>query len=198
MVTGTVEPVAPWQEGNQPPAARPAGLPASVLAAGVILIVVAVLIGLFAALVVLGVALIGSIDDPSAFGPGFEDMNQAQLQASMGMVWGVFAVMALIALIVAGAHLVGGIGILRRRSWGRITGLVLSFLALLLILIGLGSVLASFGSPMTIPDSGGFTDAELRQIATSTQLVGLVFNVIFLAAYGFVAAVLLRRGDVFT
>ena len=95
-----------------------------------------------------------------------------------------------------GSHFVGAIGI-RRRSWGRITGLVLSFLALLILLIGLGSTIASFGQVPIYPNSAGFSDEQLEQVARTGAIVGLTVTAIFTAAYGFVASVLLRRGDVF-
>ena len=168
------------------------------LAAAVILIVVAVLIALDgSADRILGVAdelLLGPLGlraglrrfDHAGAARGGDEHRQR-----------LFIAFAIIALLLSGSHFVGAIGILRRRSWGRITGLVLSFLALLILLIGLGSTFASFGQVPIYPGGTGFSEEQLEQVARTGAIVGLTVTAIFTAAYGFVAAVLLRRGDVF-
>ena len=186
-----------WPEGSPPTVAPQQGLPASVLAAAVILIVVAVLIALMALLIMFSASLMNSISDPSVFGDFEGSITRDQLEAGMSVAGGFFVVFAIIALLLSGSHFVGAIGILKRRSWGRITGLVLSFLALLILLIGLGSTIASFGQVPIYPGNSGFSEEQLEQVARTGAIVGLTVTAIFAAAYGFVAAVLLRRGDVF-
>ena len=188
-----------WSPDANPTTLTPQqGLPTSVLAAAVILIVVAVLIALMALLIVFSAALMNSFSDPSVFGSHFEgSITPRQLEAGMSIASGLFIAFAIIALLLSGSHFVGAIGILRRRSWGRITGLVLSFLALLILLIGLGSTFASFGQVPIYPGGTGFSEEQLEQVARTGAIVGLTVTGIFTAAYGFVAAVLLRRGDVF-
>jgi hypothetical protein len=184
-------------DGNPPTVAPQQGLPTSVLAAAVILIVVAVLIALMALFILFSAALMNSISDPSVFGDFEGSITREQLEAGMSIAGGFFIVFAIIALLLSGSHFVGAIGILRRRSWGRITGLVLSFLALLVLLIGLGSTIASFGQVPIYPANSGFSEEQLEQVARTGAIVGLTVTAIFTAAYGYVAAVLLRRGDVF-
>ena len=187
-----------WSEGNLPAVVPQQGLPTSVLVAAVILIVVAVLIALFALLIVFSASLMSSISDPSVFGADYGgSITREQLEMGMSLAGGFLIAFAIVALLLSGSHFVGAIGILKRRSWGRITGLVLSFLALLILLIGLGSTLASFGQVPIYPGSTGFTEEQLEQVARTGAIVGLTVTAIFTAAYGFVAAVLLRRGDVF-
>jgi hypothetical protein len=174
-------------------------LPATVLASAVILLVVAVLVGIVAGIIVLSASLLTTFSDPSMFGPGFEDtLTSEQLEAGMNLASGFLIAFAIVALLVAGAHLVGGIGVLRRRSWGRITGLVLSFLALIILTIGLVSTVTTFGQVITLPGDVGMTQEQLEQMATSGSIVGLVMTGVFFAAYAFVAVILLRRGDVFS
>ena len=197
-MSGPGDPATEWPQGYQAPAPPQTALPGSVVASGVILIVMAVLVAIIGAILVLSASVMSSFTDPSVFGPGFEDtFSPGEFEAGMNLVGGIVIAFAIIALLIAGAHFVGGIGVLRRRSWGRITGLVLSFLAILILLISLGSTIATFGQVMPLPADSPFTAEEWRQMSASGAAVGLVINTVFLAAYAVVAFVLLRRGDVF-
>lgn len=192
------DPATHWQEPYRPAAPEPGPQPGSVLAAGVIMIVMGVLIGIIGLIFVLSISIMSSVSDPAIFGPGFEDaFAPGELEASMNLVGGLIVVFAIIALLMAGAHLVGGIGILRRRTWGRITGLVLSFLAVLILVIGIVSTIVTLGQPVPFPETVGFDEEQLEQMAWSGAVVSLIITAIFIAAYAFVAIILLRRGDAF-
>jgi len=192
-------PPTPAPSGWQPPPPAGPPLPASVLASAVILLVVAVLVGLIAGIIVLSATFLSAFSDPSMFGPEFGDpLTPDEFEAGMNLAGGFLVAFAIVALLIAGAHLVGGIGVLRRRLWGRITGLVLSFLALLIMTIGLVSTIATFGQVIPFPGDSGMTQEQLEQMATSGSVIGLVMTAVFFAAYAFVAVILLRRGDVFS
>src|SRR4026209_1852191 len=107
-----------WSESNPPAVAPQQGLPTSVLAAAVILIVVAVLIALFALLIVFSASLMSSITDPSVFGADYGgSITREQLEMGMSLAGGFLIAFAIVALLLSGSHFVGAIGILKRRSW---------------------------------------------------------------------------------
>jgi hypothetical protein len=52
------------------------------------------------------------------------------------LVWGILFVVAVIMALVSIAGIIGGVGILKRKEWGRIMLLIVSFLNLLRIPLG--------------------------------------------------------------
>ena len=92
-------------------------------------------------------------------------------------------------VVIAAAHLAAGIGVLGRRSWARITGLVLAVLGLAANLIGLISVLVG---------AGATRQQLLRNGVVLDPIPGIVFGAVifvsFGAAYFFVLITLARRG----
>jgi len=194
------EPAVPPAPPSAPPAA-PAGIdattevvrpstPGVVIASGVILLALAVLALLWTVLFFVYGALMTSIssvvqNNPNEFGSvQFGPMAEAMRP--------VLNAIAFVGFCIAVAHLAAGIGVLGRRSWARITGLVLAVLGLAGNLIGLISVLVSAGAARR----------EIQQNGVGVDPVpGLVLGaVIFLsfgAAYFFVLITLARRGRVF-
>jgi hypothetical protein len=134
---GAPAPVAP------PPAAPPvawAPAPAAVAApggrtglaaaAGVILLILGILgglLGLFVAVV--GGSIASSLSDLVDI-PGVSDPS--------GVVGGVVAFFGILVVIYSLVYLIGGIGILRSRNWGRVLGLIVGILSGLVWLSGLG------------------------------------------------------------
>lgn len=147
---------AGWGGGGMAPAARPT----AVTVAGIILIVLGVIMLLFGVLALAGGALFAD-----ALG-GLEDG---------GILAGVAAFFGIIIIFWAVLHLLGGIGSLQGKGWGRWIGIVVSVIALVFGILGL---LGSFSGPI---------DGS-----------ALIFQVLFLALYGFVAYALFTASAYFT
>jgi hypothetical protein len=101
-------------------APMPSGL---VTAAGVILLVIGSLVGILAFLGFLAWALLGEI---TAYERA--DFSDGQLRAALGMGQTLF-VLASVGLSLALAHFLAGIGVLRRRMWARLLGVLLHALS---------------------------------------------------------------------
>jgi hypothetical protein len=104
-----------------------------------------------------------------------------------------------IGLALALAHLISGIGVLKRRGWARILGLVLSVLGVVIWgLALLGSVVAAVQPiPAGYLESSGLTIEQYRSFARIGSVVGLVITTVALSGYLFILVVLARRGREF-
>lgn len=99
-------------------------------AAGIILLVLGILggvLGLFVAVV--GGSIASSFSDLIEV-PGLDDPS--------GLLGGVVAFFGIIVVIYSLVYVIGGIGILRSRGWGRVMGLIVGILSGLVWLGGLG------------------------------------------------------------
>jgi len=188
----SVPPTAP-AVGGEPvtyqaaPAVARSGAPGVVVASGVILLVLAVLALLWTVLFFVYGALITSIS--SAVDSNPNEFGSIQFGPMAEAMRPVLYAVAFIIFCLALAHLAAGIGVLGRRSWARITGLVLAVLGLAANLIGLISVLVSAGS----------TRQQLLRNGVSVDpvpgiVLGAVIFITFGAAYFFVLITLARRG----
>ncbi len=144
-----------WGQAGYAPPARPGG----VTFAGIFLIVIGVLMLLGAALFFMGGALLGG-------------------SGGAGEASGLFAAMAGIAgvlLLVWGlANLLGGIGALQGKGWGRVTGIVVSVIAVVLGILGL-----------------------VTSLGQGVEPSGLVINVLILAGYTYSAWALYQARNYF-
>lgn len=174
-----------------PPATPPAAMvrphtPGVVIACGVMLLVLAVLALLWTVLFFVYGALITSItsavqSDPQAFG-------SVQFGSMAEAIRPVLYAVAFVIFVIAIAHLAAGIGVLGRRGWARITGLVLAVLGLGANLIGLISILASASSTRQQLLSNGVVVDPVPGIV----LAAAIF-ISFGASYFFVLITLARR-----
>ncbi len=137
--------------GGPPP--RPTG----VTLAAIFLIVIGVLLLLAGVLALAGGAM-------------FANMFQGQ---DGGLLTGVFAFIGVIILFWAILHLVGGIGSLQGKGWGRWTGIVVAVITVIFAVLGL---LGSMGR----------TDAG-----------GLIYQVVIIALYALTAWVLIQASAYF-
>lgn len=178
----------------EPP--RADGASGVVVGAGVILLVIAALTLLFAVLALLGGAIMGQLSSISAPGSG---LTQDQIDALSSVGRTFILVFGGIALAIGLAHLLSGIGILRRRSWARILGLVMSLLGVLLWALILVGTLVASGQPVSADylANRGLTLEEYQAIARTGWIVGVSLSGIALAAYTFVTVVLIRQGREF-
>jgi len=163
--------------------------PGVVIASGVILLALAVLALLWTVLFFVYGALITSISSMVQSNP---DVFGSPDTISLEALRPVFYALAFVVFCIAVAHLAAGIGVLGRRGWARITGLVLAGLGLAGNLIGLILVLVGAGT----------TRRELLQNGVVVDPVpGLIFGAVifvtFGTAYFFVLITLARRGRVF-
>ena len=176
--------------------ARAEGASGTVVAAGVILLVIATLAGLLGILAILGAAIMGQVGELS---PGETGLTQEQIDALAGFGRTFIFVIGGVGLAVALGHLLSGIGVLRRQSWARILGLVMSVLGILLWGLVMVGTLAASGQPVSAEylNDRGLTMEEYQAIARTGWIVGVSLSGIALAAYTFVTVVLIRRGREF-
>ena len=103
------------------------------LLAGILMVVGGILFGLAGlAVAVVGPAVIGSFGDLGAI-PGLEGIDAATLAG------GIMTFVGLLILFYSIVYLVGGIGVIRSREWGRVLGILVGILS---GLIWLGSVVS--------------------------------------------------------
>lgn len=188
-------PEAPPPADIPQPAASvvPRPVPGSITAAAVLLLVMATLTGLFGAIMLLTGLLSSPVMlwDPMMGRPdqpGFEAFRQMAQVFMVGF--------AAILLLLAAAHVAAGVGLLRRRGWARILGLVLAVLGLLVFALGVAGSAVALVQPWPLGTDGLSLEA-VRAAALSGTIVGLVMTAIIGAFYAFVLIVLMRRGDVF-
>jgi hypothetical protein len=189
----TDEPTSAWNPTPVAPSAS--GASGAVVGAGVILLVIATLLLLFAIVVILAGAMMGQITDLS----GQSGLTEEQANALMTVGRPLIIAFGGVALGLGIAHLLSGIGVLRRRGWARILGLVMSLLGVLFWLLVLVSSALAATQPIPagyLQDSG-LTVEEYRSIAGAGWIVGIAFAAIGLAANGYVVVVLIRRGREF-
>lgn len=192
-ISPPTEPVPGWAPVAPSPSEGASG---TVVAAGVILLVIAALAGLLGILLLLAGALMGQMGNLS---PGDSGLTQEQIDALAGFGRTFIFVIGGVGLAVALGHLLSGIGVLRRQSWGRILGLVMSVLGVLLWALILVGTLVASGQPVSAEylADRGLTLEEYRAIARTGWIVGVSLSGIALAAYTFVTVVLIRRGREF-
>ena len=195
----TNQPDAPPAESVPTWSAEPPSSPGAsgvVVGAGVVLLVIAALLGLFGVLALLGGAVMGRLSDFTGPDSGLTE-DQIRILSTAGRTF-VFVV-AGVALAIGLAHLVSGIGVLRRRSWARIVGLVMSVLGVLLWALILVGTLVASGQPVSAEylADRGLTLEEYQAIARTGWIVGVSLSGIALAAYTFVTVVLIRKGREF-
>jgi hypothetical protein len=182
-----------------PPAAQVVPRPGpsgALVAAAVIQLVIAALIGLFGLLFVFLGAVMGQMKD--VFSQSGLSAEETRMLVSVGGV--VLLVFGGIALAVALAHLLSGIGVLKRWGWARILGIVMSVLGVLIWLLILVSnlVAATQRIPASYLSDSGLTVEEYRRVVGASAVAGVVIAAIALGAYTFVLVVLIRRGSEFS
>jgi hypothetical protein len=189
-----VAPVPQWDAQTQPVILQ-GGASGAVVGAGVILLVISALVGIFSLFALFAGAMMGQMS--GLYGDSGLTEEQIRTALSLGRVF-VFA-MGGIGLALALAHLISGIGVLKRRGWARILGLVLSVLGVVIWgLALLGSVVAAVQPiPAGYLESSGLTIEQYRSFARIGSVVGLVITGVALAAYLFILVVLARRGREF-
>ncbi len=165
------------------------------MAAGVILLVIAALLGIFGILAILGGAMMGQISNLA----GQTGLTEEQANALMTVGRTFIVVFGGVALAIGLAHLLSGIGVLRRRGWARILGLVMSVLGVLpwLLVLASSALAATQRIPAGYLQDSGLTVEEYGQIAGTGWIIGIAFAAIGLAAYTYVLVVLIRRGREF-
>ena len=116
-----------------PPAAVAARGQRTMLAAvaGVALIILGVLGGLFGlAIAVFGSSVVRQLD-LSQYGGDFGDINDPA-----AVVSGAIAFVGIVVVVYSLVYLIGGIGVVRSRGWGRVMGLIVGILSGLFWLLG--------------------------------------------------------------
>lgn len=179
-----------------PAAVSRPGPSGALVAAAVIQLVIATLAGLLGLLLVFLGAAIGQMHE--LFSQSGLSAEETRLLVNVGGI--VLLVFGGLALAVALAHLLSGIGVLKRWGWARILGIVMSVLGVLIWLLILVSNLlaATQRIPASYLSNSGLTVEEYRRLAGASSVAGVVIAAIVLAAYTFVLVVLSRRGSEFS
>jgi hypothetical protein len=152
-------PQQPMGWGGAPGYAAPPPRPLGVTFAAIFLIIVGVLALLIGVLALAGGALLGG---------ALQDVQGGGLLAGFAAFFGI------LIILWAVLHLVGGIGSLQGKGWGRWTGIVVSVIALVFGVLGLISLL---GARM---DAGN-----------------LIFQIVWVALYALAAWALIQSGPYF-
>jgi len=192
--TEQLEPSPAWDASPQP--AVPQGAASgAVVGAGVILLVIATLLAIFAIFAVFIGLIMGEMPNFT----GDTGLTPEETEAFMNFGRTFVIVFGAVAVAFAVAHLVSGLGVLRRRGWARIVGLVLSVLGMLVWLLILASVAIAATQPIPAGylENSGLTLEEYRSVERVGTIFGIVFAAIGLSAYTFVLVVLARRGSEF-
>jgi hypothetical protein len=170
-------------------------LPGSLLAAGVLLLIGAGLAFLTASIMFLAGAMFDQV--PIVVNDG--QLTDEQVRASLDIARGLMVGLGIGALLVAVAHLVAGIGVLRRRGWGRILGIVVSILGVLFLGLGLLGSLLAMGMPISDASlqGAGMTAEQYRSMIGVTFAILAGLMAIGLGIYIFILVVLATRGSAF-
>ena len=189
-----IEPAPVW-DAQARPVVIEGGASGAVVGVGVILLVISALVGIFSLFALFAGAIMGEMSGI------YRDsgLTDEQVRIAMGLGRVVILAVGGVGLALAVAHLLSGIGVLRRRGWARILGLVLSVLGVVIWGLALvGSVVAAVQPiPAGYLESSGLTIEEYRSFARIGTVVGLVITTVALAAYLFILLVLVRRGREF-
>jgi hypothetical protein len=163
------------------------------MAAAIILFVFAVLAGLLSLLMLLSSAIYDQIPNS---GTGLTD-DQFRSAMAMGRVVVLFFGIA--GLLVAAAHVLSGIGIIRRAGWARILGIVIASLGVLLSAFVLISVLIAMTQPLTPASLGtsGMSEEQYRSFVALGFAIGAAIFGGVLVCYLFVLIALIRGGSAF-
>lgn len=162
--------------------------PGSVTAAGVLLIILGAFAAIGGVLFLVGGAFLagGDVGEQfeEQFGSGFGDVFEAAA--------GVLIVVAILVIAYAIFKIIAGAKVLGLRNGWRITGIVLSAVAMLgwvIVLIG------SFqGSEQVGVDP---TTLELTTVSAGPNIGGIIFSLVFLAANTITLILLARAGSAF-
>lgn len=191
--TPTPAPTGVWAPPPPEPVSR--SLPGSLLAAGVLLLIGAGLAGLTGGLMFLTGAMFDQV--PATVNNG--QLTEEQFRASIDLARGLVLGLGIVALLVALAHLLAGIGVLRRRGWGRVLGLVVSILGILFLALGFLGSLAAMAMPISdiSIQASGMTAEQYRSMIGITFVVIAALMLIGLGIYVFITIVLATRGSEF-
>ena len=188
------EPAPVWDAQTRPVVIK-GGASGAVVGAGVTLLVISALVGILSLFALFAGAIMGQMSGL------YRDagLTEEQVRMAMGLGRVVILAVGVIGLALAVAHLVSGIGVLRRRGWARILGLVLSVLGIVIWGLALvGSVVTAVQPiPAGYLESSGLTIEEYRSFARIGTVVGLAITTVALASYLFILVVLVRRGREF-
>jgi hypothetical protein len=161
----------------------------------VLLLIGAGMAGLTGGLMFLTGAMFGQL--PTNIDPG--NLTEEEFRASMDLARGLILGLGVGALLVALAHLLAGIGVLRRRGWGRILGLVVAILGILFLGLGLLGSLVAISQPLSDASiqARGMTAEQARSMVGITLAIMAGLMAIGLATYVFIVVVLATRGSAF-
>jgi hypothetical protein len=164
-------PAAPGWAMTAAPAAQPHGsLPVTL--AGIVLLVIGILVGL-AGVGLMAVGLVAR----AAFETALQNADPVGYSVDAVRVFeGIVVILGVIVGLYGLGELIAAIGVLLKRQWGRLLGILLSFIAgLLTTLVALGTLGSSTGTTRGAP----------------------VFFIVFAVAYWFVVVALARGGQAF-
>jgi hypothetical protein len=151
-----------------------------VIAVGILLLILGLVLGLFGGLIAFAA---GFFDQLDTLGAPIVDPQTGEAidpQVALEMVQGLVAGFGWVLLVVALAHVIAGIWIMRRAGWARVLGIILAIVGVLLWGLAFVASLATLGQPGAEDVIGG---------VIVTGIVAIIYLWSFI--------VLLRRGDAF-
>ena len=194
-------PPPPALPPDPPPGPPIATLPGNVTAAAILLLIFGTLAGIGTAMSLLAAIAFSA----RRFMPfdGFNGFSDFERFGGGGMfVVGFTPVLVTLVLgaAVTAGHIAAGAGILQRMTWGRILGMVVSAVALVVLVLGVAgtltwvAILPDFRELDRIPE--WFT-TWFRSAMTAGVTIGVLVSLAAGAAYAYVLVVLARSDEVF-
>lgn len=114
-----------------------------------------------------------------------------------------FAFLALLIIgaagvVIAGSQILSGVWILQRRAWGRLLGMVVSGMALVILVMGLVSVLVWVGAwAPVMADAPRHMGEHVRGALGAIVGFGALVTLVLIMAYGWVLFILARHEEAF-
>lgn len=169
-----------------------------VTTSAIILFVVAGVSALIAiTLLVLGLLIGPAFTEIVGVGTPGDDFTAAM----GGIITGAMIAIGVVAVLWAGAHTAAGVGILTGREWGRIVGIVLAVIGLLVSLLFLAGTFGTISDVEAVMADPAFADAyagmTADQVVFESLLFGLLSTVPFIAGYLIVLVTMIRSGSFF-
>ena len=114
-----------------------------------------------------------------------------------------FAFLALLIIgaagaVIAGSQILAGVWILQRRAWGRLLGMVVSGMALVVLVVGLASALVWIGAwAPAMADAPRHMGEHVRAAFGAIVGFGAIVTLVLMLAYGWILFILARHEEAF-
>jgi len=127
--------------------------------------------------------------------------------SALGFAFLALLIIGAAGVVIAGSQIAAGVWILQRRAWGRILGIVVSSMALIVLVVGLigtmawAAAWAGSGLEDMPRQMGGYMTSHAgghgRTLFGAVIGIGAIVDLALMVAYGWVLAILARHPEAF-